>query len=94
MCYSANNSWKYIEYAKHKAFLHLENTLELSGKRIWLTGASSGIGRALAHELARRGAVLALTSRNCAELDRLAQELRSNGTRVTVVSGDVSIEPR
>lgn len=42
---------------------------------IWIVGASSGIGRSLARELAKRGAILALTARRKDELVSLQGEL-------------------
>jgi len=43
----------------------------IEGKVIWLTGASSGIGEALAYELSRKGARLILSSRRKDELERV-----------------------
>lgn len=44
----------------------------LSGRRVWITGASSGIGAALAHELAERGSLVAITARRADALDEVA----------------------
>ena len=64
--------------------------MQLSGKIIWLTGASSGIGAALAYELASRGVKLALTARNGAKLTALAEDLRGAGAVAAVFTGDVT----
>lgn len=55
-----------------------------------LTGASSGIGRAIAHELARQGYRLVLAARRADELNRLARELDPSGSRVLAVPTDVT----
>ena len=45
------------------------------GRRVWIVGASSGIGEALSRELAARGASLALSSRRRDSLEALARSL-------------------
>jgi len=47
----------------------------VNAKTIWIIGASSGIGKALAKELAKRGAKLALSARSEDKLKNLANEL-------------------
>ncbi|WP_329016766.1 SDR family NAD(P)-dependent oxidoreductase [Streptomyces sp. NBC_00690] len=55
-----------------------------------ITGASKGLGRALAEALAQRGWDLVLGARTAEVLERTAEVVRSHGTRVTAVSGDVN----
>lgn len=60
------------------------------GKVVWVTGASSGIGRALCEDLARLGADLILTSRRKEVLDSLAVELLGLGAKsASVVVADL-----
>ncbi|MBT2612984.1 SDR family NAD(P)-dependent oxidoreductase, partial [Streptomyces sp. ISL-87] len=55
-----------------------------------VTGASRGLGRALAGELAARGWDLVLSARGAEALETAARELTRAGVRVVPVAGDVS----
>jgi short-subunit dehydrogenase len=59
-------------------------------QRIILTGASEGIGRALALALAARGARLALAARDRSRLETLAQECRGRGGDARALPTDVT----
>ncbi len=56
--------------------------MELAGKTALLTGATGGLGRAIAKALAARGAKLALSGRKAEALEALAAELPGDGHRV------------
>ena len=59
--------------------------MKLASRRVLLTGASGGIGRLLAIELARRGARLALSGRDAPRLVALAEEVSGAGSAVAAV---------
>lgn len=63
---------------------------QLSGARIIITGASSGIGQALAICLAEKGARLIVNARRSDLLEELKARLESIGTEIAIVSGDVT----
>lgn len=55
-----------------------------------ITGASSGIGRELALQLARGGVRVAVTARRRVELDQLAEEIQRLGQEAVVLPADLS----
>jgi len=65
------------------------NPRPLDGKIAIVTGASRGIGRAIALRLAQDGATLVLASRTAADLAKVAAEIRSHSAVATCVAGDL-----
>jgi short-subunit dehydrogenase len=55
-----------------------------------ITGASSGIGRCLAEDAAKRGALLALVARSADKLEELARSLTARGATAIAVPGDIT----
>jgi NAD(P)-dependent dehydrogenase (short-subunit alcohol dehydrogenase family) len=64
--------------------------IELGGKRILLTGASSGIGEAGAERLAREGATVVVVARRQDRLDALAERITTAGGTAISIACDVS----
>lgn len=63
--------------------------VDWSQKVVFITGASSGIGRALAIELGSRGAAVGLFARRADALHELAGEVEAAGGRALALPGDV-----
>lgn len=64
--------------------------LGLEGKRALVTGASKGIGRAIAEALAAEGCRVVINARNEEELEATAERIKSSGGEVYTVAADIS----
>ncbi|MBI3223257.1 MAG: SDR family oxidoreductase [Nitrosomonadales bacterium] len=66
--------------------------MNLSGKRIILTGAAGGIGYRVALLLAAKGAKLALVERNAQRVEEICAEINNDGGSATPIVLDLSAE--
>jgi short-subunit dehydrogenase len=63
---------------------------ELTGLRVLITGASQGIGRALAIEAVNRGLRVLVSARSTELLNTLAEEVRKGGKSIEIVQADIA----
>jgi NADP-dependent 3-hydroxy acid dehydrogenase YdfG len=68
----------------------VKTELAIAGQVALVTGASRGIGLAIAGRLGRMGARVAICARNAQALERAASELRQQGTEALAVPADVT----
>jgi 3-oxoacyl-[acyl-carrier protein] reductase len=64
--------------------------MKLEGQTALVTGASRGIGYAIAHAFAQEGADMAVTARSGQELDALRQKIEALGRRCVVIVADLA----
>jgi short-subunit dehydrogenase len=64
----------------------------LPGQIVIVTGASAGIGEAIARRLVRGGASVVISARRQDRLEALARELDPSGARVLAVAGDITLD--
>jgi NAD(P)-dependent dehydrogenase (short-subunit alcohol dehydrogenase family) len=64
--------------------------IDLDGKRVLITGASSGIGEASAYKLARRGATVVVVARRRDLLDEVAERIVADGGDALAVDCDLA----
>jgi citronellol/citronellal dehydrogenase len=63
-----------------------------AGQVHWVTGAGSGIGRCVAHELASLGATVVLSGRKADKLERVAAEIAEDGGSADAIAFDIRDE--
>lgn len=66
------------------------STRDLAGLRVLVVGASSGMGKHVALQLAARGAVVAVTARRAELLDQLAETITASGGVATTHAADAT----
>lgn len=72
------------------SFLPYEEKGAFAGKVVWITGASSGIGAALAEDMVRAGATVIISARRLAKLEEVADSCAKFGERPYVLPFDVT----
>ncbi|PLK45050.1 glucose 1-dehydrogenase [Emticicia sp. TH156] len=72
----------------------MKNVFDLTGKVAVITGASKGIGEAIARIFAEYGAKVVISSRKQADLDELATEIKQAGGECTAIAAHAGEMPQ
>jgi len=80
------NCYKLVKYYR----INTLSKLEYKNKTVWITGASSGIGKELAKRFSKENANIILSSRNVSELENLKSEIETDSNKVIIESLDLT----
>src|SRR6187551_1407097 len=69
---------------------HSMTLFDLTGRKALVTGASRGIGHAIAVALARQGADVAVNSRRAENLEQVSADITAEGRRALAIAADVT----
>ncbi|WP_372966518.1 SDR family NAD(P)-dependent oxidoreductase [Marinobacter sp.] len=69
---------------------NINDLFSVAGKRVLITGASSGLGRHFAHTMAKAGAQVVVGARRVDRLDDLVADIHQNGGSATAMALDVT----
>jgi short-subunit dehydrogenase len=78
---------------RHRLFQQPSLRDLMAGRTVLVSGASSGIGRAVARKAAEAGATVVLVARSQEKLETLATEIEQSGGRALVYKADLSSAP-
>ena len=96
----AGNVWRYWEQSddlrgrlvRRKVARARKWTSSLVGKRVLITGASSGIGKSLAKKVAAQGGIALLVARSADKLEQLQNSIRAVGGEASIYPCDLTDE--
>ncbi len=71
------------------SFNFTQTSMKFKDKIVWITGASSGIGRAMAFEFSSQGAIVAISARRMDQLNEVVEHIESKGGRAKAFYCDV-----
>ncbi len=81
-----NTAKTYICAWKNKGTLKPEDEMDVNGKVVVITGSNSGIGKATAFEMAKRGAVVVMACRDMEKAGKVTEEIRAKYPEANLVS--------
>ena len=79
-------------YFNNNNYYNCKKIIKVKNKVVIITGASSGIGKALAYEFSAHGSKVVLAARDSDSLTKITEEINKNGGDAIFVKTDVSIE--
>src|SRR5947209_20037798 len=80
-----------VDFDNWRPPMSIFDRFRLTGKRLFITGGSRGLGREMALAIADAGADVVLVGRDVPSLEKTAADIEALGRRASIISGDVGV---